>query len=38
MVCCGGAWPLISLVVDDQLILQALKDTIHYDFAKKHLT
>jgi AAA lid domain len=33
----GGAWPLVSLPVDDVAVLVALKDTSHHRLAQKHL-
>lgn len=33
----GGAWPLVSMVMDDLAILLALKDTPHHDLAQKYL-
>jgi origin recognition complex subunit 1 len=33
----GGAWPLVSLPIDDIAVLVALKHTDHYRLAEKHL-
>jgi origin recognition complex subunit 1 len=33
----GGAWPLVSLIVDRQAVQQALKDTCHNEIARKYL-
>jgi origin recognition complex subunit 1 len=34
----GGPWPLVSMVMDDLAVLQALKDTPHYDLAQRFLS
>jgi len=34
----GGAWPLVSMVMDDVAVLLALKGTPHNDIAQKYLS
>jgi origin recognition complex subunit 1 len=34
----GGAWPLVTMVMDDVAVLVALKDTCHKGLAQKYLS